>query len=255
MPDYSLENNRYKKIITENNINGINKKDLSISVKHFSLYEEDKKIHSLRNIYILIFISNVTDFIENNFEFKIKSDNKEAVKNINFNELNSLNLLDIYNWIMQNEENLFTRLRIVREIILNKESFELSNTDLESAKSAFNKIIKEETNKYFDQINILKDDFLTLSERKQESYNSLHLKFLGWCSAIAIFIDDILKDQPSDNLFNKLFFYSSDKFFIFLIIFIITLVIIWLIFIKEMGDYKKEYKKMRIFTLKNYFSM
>ncbi|MBC6299443.1 hypothetical protein [Listeria booriae] len=251
--DYSLENNRYEKIITENNINGINKNDLNISVRHFSLYEKDCKINFLQNIYILILIANITDFKDNSFEFKVKLDDKETIKHISFDSIESLNLLQIYNWIMLSEENLFTRLRIVREIILNKGSFELIDIDLESAKSAFNRIIKEETNKYFEQINILKDDFLILSERKQESYNSLHLKFLGWCSAIVIFIYDILKDQHSDQLVYKLFRHFSEKVYLFLIIFIISLIMIWLVFIKEMRDYNKEYEKIENFYTKKLF--
>lgn len=251
--DYSLENNRYKKIIAENNINGINKNDLNISVEHFNLYEKNRKINFLQNIYILILIANITDFSNNNFEFKMKSDDTETVKNISFDCIESLDLLQVYNWIMLSEENISTRLRIVREIILNKSSFELVDIDLESAKSAFNRIIKEETSKYFDQINILKDDFLALSERKKETYNSLHLKFLGWSSAIAIFIYDILKDQPSDKLVYKLFFHFSEKVYLFLIIFITSLILIWLVFIKEMKDYNKEYEKIENFYTKKLF--
>lgn len=198
-------------------------------------------------------ISNVTNFNKNTFEFIVKLDDTEVRKKIDFTSIESLDLLKFYDWIMSSEENVFTRLSIVREIIINKNSFVLDDSDLNSAKSAFNRIIKEEIDKYFEQVNILKNDFLLLSERKQESYNSLHLKFLGWCSAIAIFIYDSLKDQPNEHLFYKIFLLSNEKINLFLSIFIVSLIIIWIIFIKEMNDYSNEHSKIKEFYTKQLF--
>ncbi|EAA0080674.1 hypothetical protein DOV16_08265 [Listeria monocytogenes] len=229
------------------------KKDLSISVKHFEKYEESEKINFVQSIYILLFLSNVTEYDNNNFIFKVKFDDKEAVKQISFDELEVFNLFEIYSWIVESKENIQTRLKIIREFIIRKDSFKLSSEDLCSAKSAFNRIIKEETDRYFSQVNVLKDDFLKLSERKQESYQALHLKFLGWGSSIALFIYSEMKDKPSDNLWQKLLFSNTEKSLLFLIIFIVSLVTIWVLFVKEISENRKEYEKIKLFYTKQLF--
>lgn len=253
LDDFSEEVELFNQIITENNINGLSRKDLNISVQHFENYEKTPKIDFVKGIYILLFLSNSTEYENNSFIFKVKLEEKETIKEVSFDNIESLDLVKIYSWIISSKENLQTRLKIVREIILRKGIFDLSDSDLYSAKSAFNRIIKEETDKYFAQVNMLKDDFLKLSERKQESYQSLHLKLLGWISAIALFIYDEIKDRESDKLLNKLFFSTTEKGNLFLVIFILSLIIIWVIFVKEMNGNKKEYEKIEEFYTKELF--
>ncbi|MBZ1524028.1 hypothetical protein J3336_11440, partial [Leuconostoc mesenteroides] len=186
--DFSKEVELYHKIIDENNINGLQKNDLMISVSHFEKYEKSPKVKSIQSIYILLFLSSMTEYCDNKFNFKIKISDKEFEQQIVFSETNNFDLFPIYSWIISSKENVQTRLRIVRELIVRKKNFDLINNDLDSAKSAFNRIIAEETDDYFTQVNILKDDFMKLSERQRKSYQSLHLKFLGWGSSIALFI-------------------------------------------------------------------
>lgn len=249
----SKEVKLFHNIIFENNINGLNKKDLCISINHFENYEKSSKTEFIKNIYILLFIANITEYDDNNFTFKVRIGNKEAKKNISFNKIENLNLFKFYSWITVSSENVQTRLRIIREIIVRKKSFILSDTDLYSAKSSFNRIIKEETDNYFRQVNTLKDDFLKLNERQKESYQSLHLKFLGWGGSIAVFVYGEIKDRPSGNLWQKILFSKTEKSYIFLIIFLISLLVIWIIFKKEMFDNKKEYEKLKNFYIKQLF--
>lgn len=251
--DYSQEIELFKIVLSENNIEGITKKDLLVSVKHFEDYEHTDKIKFVQSIYILLFLANITVFKENQFSFKVKFAENEAVKDISFEKIEQFDLIKAYDWITTSKENLHTRLKIIREIILRKKSFNLIDSDLESAKSAFNRIIKEETDKYFVQVNMLKDDFFKLSEQKRKSYNSLHLKFLGWLTSIGIFVYGQLKDKPSESLFHKLFFTVTEKTRLFLIIFLIALIVIWSIFMKEMWDNKKEYKNIKEFYTKQLF--
>ena len=251
--DFSEEVKRFNKIILNNNINGLQKNDLSISVNHFEKYEKSEKIKFVQSIYILLFLSNFTEYYNNKFIFKVKIGDKEVVEQVYFNKIKIFNLFKIYSWIIHSKENLLTRLKIIREFIVRKGSFDLSEKDLSSAKSAFNRIIREETDKYFAQVNMLKDDFLKLSERKRENYQSLHLKFLGWLSSIALFIYSEVKDMPSDNLYKKIFYSKTEKSFLFLVIFVVSLIIIWLLFIKEIDENKKEYEKIKIFYTEQLF--
>lgn len=253
LDNYSKEVELFNLILMDNNINGLQKKDISVSINHFEIYAESDKIKFIQSLYILLFLSNVTEFRNNTFLFKVRFDDRETVQQVNFDEVVVFTLLDIYFWIICSKENIHTRLKIIREIIIRKQSFKLSEEDLNSAKSAFNRIIREETDKYFTQVNMLKDDFLILSEHKRENYASLHLKFLTWGSSIAIFIYSELKDSQADNLFQKLLFSKTDKSIVFLTIFIISLIIIWSLFVKEVSESKKEYLKLKKFYTKQLF--
>ncbi|WP_349531200.1 hypothetical protein [Leuconostoc mesenteroides] len=251
--DFSKEVELYHKIIDENNINGLQKNDLMISVSHFEKYEKSPKVKSIQSIYILLFLSSMTEYCDNKFNFKIKISDKEFEQQIVFSETNNFDLFPIYSWIISSKENVQTRLRIVRELIVRKKNFDLINKDLDSAKSAFNRIIAEETDDYFTQVNILKDDFMKLSERQRKSYQSLHLKFLGWGTSIALFIYGELKNQPSKNLWKRIFFSGTEKSYLFLVIFLISLLTIWILFKKEMNQNKKDYSKIKDFYTKQLF--
>lgn len=253
LKDFSKEVELFGNVISENNINGLNKNDLKTSVKHFGEYEDSPKVKYTQNIYILLFLANITEYENNNFTFKANIEKEEIAESISFNTIHSFDLFAIYSWIVQSKNNLQTRLRIIREFIVRKGSFKLSESDLNSAKSTFNRIIMEETEKYFAQVNMLKDDFLNLSKRVQSSYQSLHLKFLGWSSSIALFIYGELLDENSENLYKKLFLSTTEKSFLFLIIFIFSILIIWSIFLKEMNENKNEFEKIKEFYTKQLF--
>ena len=251
--DLSEEVKSYDEILSTNNINGLEKKDLSISVTHFQSYKQSAKLTFVQNIYILFFLSNVTEYSENKFVFKIKNDENEVICNFDFDDIHSLNLFDIYTWVVQSKENLNTRLKIVREFILKKDSFVLVESDLLGIKSAFNRIIKEETEKYFEQVNMLREDFFKINKRRQENLQSLHLKFLGWGSSIALFVYSELQGIKSEELWFSFFCSKSEKVSLFLIIFIMALVSIWAIYVKEFQETKKEFKKIKKFYIEELF--
>lgn len=253
LDDFSKEVSLFNEVIMNNNINGLEKYDLSISVNHFCVYRNSDSVKFVQLIYILIFLSSSTEFYENSFKFKVCFDDRETLLNVDFCERVSLDLFEIYTWIIDSYENINTRLKIIREIILRKQSFILTSEDLEGAKSAFNRVIKEETDKYFSQINMLKNDFLILSEQKRESFASLHLKLLAWGSSIALFIYGELKDIDSSNLISKLLFSKSEKHILFIIIFTITIIIIWLFFTKEVNESKKEFQRLKKFYTEKLF--
>jgi hypothetical protein len=118
--DFSKEVELFNQVITENNINGLYKKDLNISVEHFKKYEESNKIEFVQFLYILLFLSNITDYKDNSFTFKVKIEEKETTEKISFDKIQSYNLVKIYSWIINSKENLQTRLKIIREIIVRK---------------------------------------------------------------------------------------------------------------------------------------
>lgn len=251
--DYSQEVKMYDQVISENNINNISKENLTISVKHFTEYKQSKKILFIQYIYILLFLSNSTDYNENDFLFKVNIDDKEVKKEVSFTKEIFSDLVKVYLWVIQSKENLQTRLKIIRKIIVMKNSFDLTEKDLHSAKSSFNRIINDETEKYFEQVNMLKGDFLKLNEQRQRAYQSLHLKFLSWGGSIALFIYGEAKNLSNDNVWNSLLFSSNEKIKLFLIIFITSLIIIYLIFKKEIRENHNEFSKIKQLYLEKLF--
>ncbi|WP_301421150.1 hypothetical protein [Mammaliicoccus lentus] len=253
LEDYSKEVELYKLIITENNINNISKDDLNISVQHFMEYDPSERISFIQYLYILLFLSNSTDYNENHFAFKVSIEDKEVKKEISFTDHDFCDLENIYLWITKSKENLHTRLNIIRKLIATKNTFNLDQKDLNSAKSCFNRIINDETEKYFEQVNMLKEDFLKLNNQRQKAYQSLHLKFLGWGASIALFIYEEVKNIPSDDVWKSLIFSSNEKIKLFLIIFISSLIIIWLIFKKEIKENHMEFSEIKQFYLTELF--
>lgn len=253
LDDFSREVQIFKEVLAENNIDGLNKKEISISVNHFNRYKRSEKIDFLKNIYILLCLSNFTNYNDNQFIFFVKLEENQVRKKINFAETEKIDFQIFYDWITSSKENLKTRLKIIREIIIRKKSFELDTSDLESAKSTFNRIIKEETDKYFEQVNTLKEDFLKLSERKNNSYKAVQIQFLSWLSAIALFVYGELKDNSSSGLIRKIFLLQNEKIQLFLGIFILAIVMIWIIFVVEMRSNRSEYLKIKDLYLKQLF--
>lgn len=253
LENFSLEVQLFDDVVAENNVDGLIKKEISISIDHFKKYEQIKKVNFVKSIYILLFLSNYSSYKDNQFAFFVKFEEEQVKKEIKFTNIEEMDFQIFYDWIISSKENLRTRLKIIREIIVRKKSFELDDLDLESAKSAFNRIIKEETDKYFVQVNTLKDDFLKLSERKNKSYKALHIQFLSWLSAIALFVYGELKNETSSELLRKIFLVQNEKVQLFLIIFILAIIIIWIIFAVEMQSNRSEYLKIKALYLKQLF--
>ncbi|MDT2948933.1 hypothetical protein P7I10_08335 [Lactococcus lactis] len=253
LSDFSIEVALFFQTILENNINGLNKNELKVSINHFEVYDKDPKINYIQNIYILLFLATSTEYKENHFSFSIKLPDHEVYEEISYDEIKKFSLFDIYSWIISSRENFQTRLRVIREVIVKGENFNLTKIDLESAKSIFNRIIKEETDKYFAQVNMLKEDFFKLSERKQISYNSLHIKFIGWISSLGLFIYGELKNEKNGDLLEKIFFSATEKAYLFLVLFTLAILIIWVMFVKNISDNEKEYDKIKIFYMKQLY--
>ncbi|MDO1605876.1 hypothetical protein Q2T76_07355 [Lactobacillus sp. YT155] len=253
---YTKDSEIYKDVVSENNIERLSNSDLNISVKHFNIYTLNKeKVNFIQEIYILIFLANITKYDNNgHFEFIVKNDKASVSKKIDFNKIEKGQLFEIYDWVAESKENVQTRLNIIRQLILEKGTFEIDEkVSLQSAKSAFNRIIGEETERYFIQVNILKDDFLKLNEQVSKNNQSLHLKFLSWLSAVGIFIYDQLKNDVDVNPLYKIFIEVNDRTRIFVMLFIIALVVIGLIFWIEVLNLRKEFKKIQDLYIKNHF--
>lgn len=246
----------YSKIIEGNNISGINRSKLKISVnilRKTLLTGKDKFVESL---YILIFLANKTEKNGNKFMFAFEDGEQSFRENIAFEGTKEYDLFVLYDWVTNDNDypdSFKTKIAIVRKIIFNRKSFENSDEILIEAKSAFNRIISRETDKYFEQVNQLKEDFLLLAESQNKVNRSLHLSVFGWLGYLAWTIFDVVRSYSGNNLFNKILFSQSEKISIVLLILFLALVVIFSAHIKEIYDNRKTYMNLKDMYQKKLF--
>ena len=130
---------------------------------------------------------------------------------------------------------------------MKNKSFTIENSLLNSVKSIFQRIINSNVDRYFNEVTLLKDDFLKIVERENDIYQSLHIKLIGWFSALALLIFDKIKDYSGDDIFYKLLTSDSQKTELLLIMLIFALVFILIIYILEMRKNQDEYEKLKSF--------
>lgn len=250
------DKNIYSNVVEENNIDGLSKNDLVISVEMLeNLEQQDDKICRLINIYILLFLSNKTIFDNENFTFSVILDNYNYTEIVQLNSV-SFDLLPVYKWIVFNneyKEAYKVKTDIVRKLIIEKKSFNLSEEDLLNCKSIFNRIIRNEVEVYFEQVRILKEDFINLQKSISNVKQSLHLKILTWLGSIGLVIFDYVKESNSKVLYYTIFFSHSEKVQIILLMLLIAFIVIFMVFIIEMNDLKSEYKKIKDYYTKDQF--
>lgn len=253
--DVKDEIEKYNNVIKTNIINR-DIKNFSINLLR-KVENPSKKILHLNRIFILLFLSTNTEIkiLENGFifDFKIIEDRISISEKYSFSEVktNDIDLLNrAYDWIINDTGYYNTykqRLDIVRSIIVKNGTFRINEDIVNKAESIFKRIISQETDKYFEEVSNLKNDFLKITERENDIYQSLHLKLIGWFSALALLVFDKIKDYSGNDIFYKLLMSDSQKTELLLIMLICALVFILIIYILEMGKNQDEYEKLKSF--------
>lgn len=260
--DYSLEKvgyndfRIYSKVMSDNNIDGLKKKDILVSIEMLNkLNCESSKIKKLINIYVMLFLSNKTIFCDEEFSFTTLYEDHYFLKKEKLDTVTT-DLFNIYKWIVSDEEykdSYRVKLDIVRKIIVDKKSFNLTVEDLLNCQSIFNRIIRNEVKTYFEQVNLLKDDFINLDKSINDVRRSLHVKILTWLSSIGILIFDYVKDYEGNEIFFSIFCSQSQKIQIVLSMLLVAIVVIFFIFIIEMKYLEKEYDKLKKYYTNSQF--
>ncbi|OUO70390.1 hypothetical protein B5F64_06230 [Thomasclavelia spiroformis] len=261
--DFYLEKVKYKdfkiysKVIADNNIDGLNKKEILVSIEMLDkLNSKSSKVEKLINIYVMLFLSNKTIFCDEEFSFAIFHENHYFLKKEKLDTITT-DLFKIYKWIVSEEEykdSYRVKLDIVRKVIVNKESFNLTEEDLLNCRSIFNRIIRNEVKTYFEQVDLLKNDFINLDKSINDVRRSLHVKILTWLSSIGILIFDYIKEYEGNRIYYSIFCSQSQKIQIVLFMLLIAIVVIFCIFIIEMNYLEKEYDKLKkYYTNKQFF--
>lgn len=253
--DVKDEIEKYNNVIKSNIINR-DIKNFSVNLLR-KVENPSEKILHLNRIFILLFLSTNTEIkiLENGFifDFRIIEDRISISEKYSFSEVktNDIDLLNrAYDWVINDTGYYNTykqRLDIVRSIIVKNGTFRINEDIVNKAESIFKRIISQETDKYFEEVSNLKNDFLKITERGNDIYQSLHIKLIGWFSALALLVFDKIKDYSGNDIFYKLLMSDSQKTQLLLIMLIFALVFILIIYILEMKKNQDEYRKLKLF--------
>ena len=244
---------KIKKMLSNNNINidVDNKLLYNIPISIFDSNSQIFKVRKSKYICLMLLFSNFTNYENDRFKFKLVIDNNEITDDYCFEDCISDKqleyLIELYSWIINDGDNYIQKLSIVRSVLLKNKSFTIENSLLNSVKSIFQRIINSNVDRYFNEVTLLKDDFLKIVERENDIYQSLHIKLIGWFSALALLVFDKIKDYSGNDIFYKLLMSDSQKTKLLLIMLIFALVFILIIYILEMKKNQDEYIKLKSF--------
>lgn len=253
--NFSVEIIKIEKMLSDNNIN-INADHKLLYNIPISIFDSNSKISKVRMskyICLMLLFSNFTNYENNLFKFKLVIDNNEITNDYCFGDSipdKQLEFLEeLYYWIVDDGDNYIQKLSIVRSILLKNKSFIIENSLLNSVKSIFQRIIDSNVDRYFNEVALLKDDFLKIVERENDIYQSLHIKLMGWFSALALLIFDKIKDYKGEDVFFRLIGSDSQKTKLLLLMLIGALIFILIIYVLEMRKNRAEYNKLKSFYI------
>lgn len=253
--NFSVEIIKIEKMLSDNNIN-INADNKLLYNIPISIFDSNCKISKVRKskyICLMSLFSNFTNYENDLFKFKLVIDNNEITNDYCFGDSipdKQLEFLEeLYYWIVDDGDNYIQKLSIVRSILLKNKSFIIENSLLNSVKSIFQRIIDSNVDRYFNEVALLKDDFLKIVERENDIYQSLHIKLMGWFSALALLIFDKIKDYKGEDVFLRLIGSDSQKTKLLLLMLIGALIFILIIYVLEMRKNRAEYNKLKSFYI------
>ncbi|MCP8963015.1 MULTISPECIES: hypothetical protein [unclassified Streptococcus] len=257
--DVKDEMEKYNNVVKSNIINR-DIKNFSVNLLR-KVENPSQKILHLNRIFILLFLSTNTEIkiLEDGFifDFRISEDRisiseRYAFSEVNINDIDLLN--SVYDWVINDTGYYNTykqRLDIVRSIIVKNGTFRINEDIVNKAESIFKRIISQETDKYFEEVSNLKNDFLKITERENDIYQSLHLKLMGWMTALSLLIFDKIKDYDGADVISRLLNSSSEKTQLLLVLLVCALLVILIIYILEMWKNQDEYLKLKDFYTKS----
>ncbi|QTJ56417.1 hypothetical protein [Dolosigranulum pigrum] len=239
----------YEEIIKDNMIDASTREfPISINVLNEVFDESNDKTNLIIDILILLALATKSyfDAEESKFEFKIDGNIYKTELNL---ESKPLGLFPLYDWIINEEEykeSYGVKLQVVRQVIINKQSLNDISSILQDSKLAYKRIISKKTNEYFEQLNQLKDDFLTLSEKKNSSLRTLNLTFFAWLGSLWWELSDIIVKYEGNDIFNYLMCSKGPKKSLIVLIFIAALIAIFIGYVIEIKSLEETYNTIKI---------
>lgn len=234
----------YSGVLSNNIVVGVEgTPEISINVLQ-EVLGENKKSNLVIDIFILFALAHKTTYEAETIKYEFRSIDREYLLELDIIKSSPIHLWPIYNWVFNSREykdSHLTKLEIVRQVILNKQSIYPTKEILKDCQLCYKRIISQKTNDYFDQLNKLKDDFLVLSKNHQTAVRTMNLTFFAWLGTLGMEVFRIVMDYEGTQILSFLFVSRGPKKAIVILIFIISLIFIWLAYRWEIESLKKEY--------------
>lgn len=114
-----------------------------------------------------------------------------------------------------------------------------------SCKIIYERIISQRTNRYFNDVYQLKNDFLNLSESIQKASRTLHIALIAWVTYLASEISKNIFSSGTSDTLHKIFFSESKDIGFFFLILAISLSFILFNYFIEVYSLNKDYKTIK----------
>lgn len=234
----------YEEILEDNIINGnLREFPISVNVLNEVLTRKTSKSELILDFFILVSLSTKITYYAEEIESEFRIDDKSYRINLNIDD-EPLHLYTLYDWIINNNEykhSYKVKLQIVRQVIVSKRNIKNVNEILEDSKLAYKRIVSRKTDDYFEQLNKLKDDFLTLSKNANNALRTLNLTFFAWLGSMGVQLLNIISKYDGNNIIPYLLFSKGSKKGVIIAMFIIALIFIFIAYISEIKSLQKEY--------------
>lgn len=238
----------YKKVTESNNIDGeIRNFHISISRLNETLDNSKPKSQLLIDFLILLALATKVTYTAEKFKVEFITDEDKFVDEFNLNS-KPLYLFPLYEWVIVSKEykdSYKIKLQIMRKIIVNKRSINEVNEILKDCILAHRRIISYKTDDYFSQVNDLKKDFLKLADDENSTLRALNISIFAWLGSLGMQLFNIVKDYDRDNFFWYLITSKGEKKIITILVFLISLLFIFICYLGEMNALKEKYNTIK----------
>lgn len=240
----------YARVVKNNLIDG-DQREFNISINTLNnIFNESKKPRLFLDILIMFAIANKVKYDAENVEVEFCTEDSVFKENYSLNISTPLYLYDIYDWIFNSQEykdSYEIKLKIIRHVICKKGNLNDISGILRDSKAAFKRIASRKTDDYFNQLNQLKEDFLTLSKSKNGALRTLHIAFFTWLGSLGYKLMDIVLryDNNQMDIYDYIFWSKGDKQFLLTVGFLIGLIAIYAVYCSEIKSLEKTYDVIR----------
>lgn len=228
---------KYNNVVKENIIDGdLRSFNISIDILNEALDKNNTKSVLIIDFFILLALANRIKYDAENINVEFKSEKGCYTLSLNINS-KPLNLYELYHWIFNSDEYKI-KIQIARQVIININNLTEINKILLDCKRIYRRIIEKNTNEYFEQINIFKNDFIDVRRRSIDALRRVNYSFLACIGSFSIKIFD-----NTNHL--KFFLTNSLQGVIISVIYLIVLCIIFGLYHSEIKSLKETYEGIK----------
>ena len=248
IPSNSSDIKKYLEVIKNNIIDGdIRNLNISINILN-SILDDSRKSRLFLDFLILCALGNRVSYNAESAEIEFQLEDDSYRIGIDITRSKSKNLYLIYDWIFNNDEykeSYVVKLQIIRQVIIRKRNISDISCILMDSRLAYQRIISQKTEDYFNQLNQLKDDFLVLTKNENSALRALNVTFFAWLGYLGVELFKIIVNYNKPDILKYLFCSTGVKKGLVIIGFIIALIFIFFAYVLEIKSLEKTYNVIK----------